>query len=88
MVATGLERDIVLRLRNNTAANMLSFTLLYDGEVWRNYTNPPVMGTLTNYVSYNLGATWTNTGASAVNVYVRVYRYSATKTTYQLKVSY
>ena len=33
-------------------------------------------------------ATWTNTGASAVNVYVRVYRYSATKTTYQLRVSY
>ncbi|MEO8195416.1 MAG: pre-peptidase C-terminal domain-containing protein, partial [Thermoanaerobaculia bacterium] len=33
-------------------------------------------------------ATWKNTGASAINVYVRVYRYSATKTTYQLKVSY
>ncbi|MEO8274857.1 MAG: pre-peptidase C-terminal domain-containing protein [Thermoanaerobaculia bacterium] len=33
-------------------------------------------------------ASWTNTGASAVNVYVRAYRYSATKTTYALKVSY
>ena len=33
-------------------------------------------------------ASWTNTGTSAINVYVRVYRYSATKTTYQLKVSY
>jgi lysyl endopeptidase len=33
-------------------------------------------------------ASWTNTGASAVNVYVRVLRYSSTRTTYQLKVSY
>ncbi|HKV10419.1 MAG TPA: pre-peptidase C-terminal domain-containing protein [Thermoanaerobaculia bacterium] len=33
-------------------------------------------------------ATWTNTGSTAVNVYVRVLRYSSTRTTYQLKVSY
>ncbi|HEX8363427.1 MAG TPA: PPC domain-containing protein, partial [Longimicrobium sp.] len=33
-------------------------------------------------------ASWTNGGASAVNVYVRVYRYASTRTTYQLKVSY
>jgi len=33
-------------------------------------------------------ATWTNTGASAVNVFVRVLRYSSTRTTYQLRVSY
>jgi lysyl endopeptidase len=33
-------------------------------------------------------ASWTNTGTSAVNVYVRVYRYSSTRTTYQLRVSY
>ena len=33
-------------------------------------------------------ASWTNTGASAVNVFVRVYRYSSTRTTYQLRVSY
>ncbi|HSF44000.1 MAG TPA: pre-peptidase C-terminal domain-containing protein, partial [Thermoanaerobaculia bacterium] len=33
-------------------------------------------------------ASWTNTGSSAVNVYVRVLRYSSTRTTYQLKVSY
>jgi hypothetical protein len=31
---------------------------------------------------------WTDTGASAVNVYVRVYRFKPTRTTYQLKVSY
>ena len=33
-------------------------------------------------------ATWTNSGASAATVYVRVYRYSSTRTTYTLKVSY
>jgi hypothetical protein len=31
---------------------------------------------------------WTNTGSTAVNVYVRVYRAASTQTTYQLKVSY
>ena len=43
--------------------------------------------------SYNGGTTpdqasWTNTGTSAVNVYILVYRASSTRTTYQLKVSY
>jgi hypothetical protein len=33
-------------------------------------------------------AFWTNTGASAVNVDIRVYRYSSTLTTYRLGVSY
>ena len=33
-------------------------------------------------------ASWTNTGSSAVNVYVLVWRYSSTRTTYQLRVSY
>jgi hypothetical protein len=33
-------------------------------------------------------ASWTNTGASAVNVYILVWRYSSTRTTYQLRVSY
>lgn len=31
---------------------------------------------------------WTNTGASAVNVNVLVWRTSSTRTTYQLRVSY
>jgi hypothetical protein len=31
---------------------------------------------------------WTNTGASAVNVDILVWRYSSTRTTYQLRVSY
>jgi hypothetical protein len=43
--------------------------------------------------SYNSGTTaeqasWTNTGASAIDIYVHVYRASSTRTTYQLKVSY
>ncbi len=43
--------------------------------------------------SYNGGtnpdqASWTNTGTSAVNVYILVYRASSTRTTYQLRVSY
>ncbi len=33
-------------------------------------------------------ASWTNTGTSAVNVYVLVWRYASTRTTYQLRVSY
>lgn len=33
-------------------------------------------------------ASWTNTSSSAVNVYVLVWRYSSTRTTYQLRVSY
>ncbi|MBD0318697.1 MAG: pre-peptidase C-terminal domain-containing protein [Gemmatimonadetes bacterium] len=33
-------------------------------------------------------ASWTNTGSSAVDVVVRVYRYSSTGATYQLRVSY
>jgi hypothetical protein len=33
-------------------------------------------------------AFWTNTGTSAVNVDIRVHRYSSTRTTYQLSVSY
>lgn len=33
-------------------------------------------------------ATYTNSGASAANVFVRVLRFSSTRTTYQLRVSY
>lgn len=33
-------------------------------------------------------ASWTNTGSSAVNIDIRVHRYSSTRTTYQLRISY
>lgn len=39
-------------------------------------------------VAAALDPLWTNTGASAVNVDIRVHRYSSTRTTYQLGVSY
>jgi hypothetical protein len=58
---TGAERNMVVRIRNNTPDNMVSFTINYDGEVWRNYTND-VDGWLTNSVSYDLGANWIPTG--------------------------
>lgn len=61
-------------------------TVDYDLEIYN------AAGTRVAY-STNGGTTadqtsWTNTGASAVNVYIRVYRYSSTRTTYQLRVSY
>jgi hypothetical protein len=61
-------------------------TVDYDLEIYN------AAGTRVAY-STNGGTTaeqtsWTNTGASAVNVYIRVYRYKPTRTTYQLRVSY
>jgi serine protease len=48
-----------------------------------------------DYVAYSYAccanpdqASWTNTTASAMNVYILVYRSSSTRTTYQLRVSY
>ncbi|HTD68729.1 MAG TPA: Ig-like domain-containing protein, partial [Candidatus Limnocylindria bacterium] len=58
--ATGGDRNIVARIQNNTSSNILAFTIRYDGEVWRNYTNA-VDGGLTNFVSFDLGATWVPT---------------------------
>jgi hypothetical protein len=61
-------------------------TVDYDLEIYN------AAGTRVAY-STNGGTTaeqtsWTNTGAVAVNVYIRAYRYSSTRTTYQLRVSY
>ena len=53
---TGTERNIAVRIQNNTGNGITSFEFRYDGELWRNYTN--VYGILTNYVSYD-GTTWT-----------------------------
>ena len=57
---TGADRNMVARLRNNTASNITAFAIRYDGELWRNYTNA-VDGWLTNFVSYDLGTTWVPT---------------------------
>ena len=58
---TGADRNIVGRLQNKTGSNITAFAFHYDGETWRNYTNA-VAGVLTNFVSYDLGATWVATG--------------------------
>ena len=59
---TGAERNIAVALRNNTGSNMTSMEIHFDGEVWRNYTNPVVTGVLSNYVSIDGGVTWVPTG--------------------------
>jgi hypothetical protein len=62
-------------------------TVDYDLYIYNSTTGNAVASS-TNGGTTADQASWTNTGGSAVNVYVRAYRYSATKTTYQLKVSY
>ncbi|MGE4190082.1 MAG: pre-peptidase C-terminal domain-containing protein, partial [Thermoanaerobaculia bacterium] len=59
----------------------------YDLYIY-NSTSGSAVASSTNSGSTPESASWTNSGSSAINVYVRVYRYSSTKTTYQLKVSY
>jgi hypothetical protein len=55
---TGAERNMAVRIQNNTSSNIVSFDIHFDGEVWRNYTNPVVTGVLSNLVSFDQGATW------------------------------
>src|SRR5204862_4819226 len=45
---TSNERNIAVRIQNNTSSNIVSFDIHFDGEVWRNYTNPAVVGSLSN----------------------------------------
>lgn len=59
----------------------------YDVYIYNSTTGIQVASSLNGGTTADQ-ASWTNTGASAINVYVRVYRYSSTRTTYQLKVSY
>jgi hypothetical protein len=67
-------------------AQLYGLTVDYDLEIYN------AAGTRVAY-STNGGAvgdntSWTNTGSAAVNVYVRVYRYDPTQTSYKLGVSY
>jgi lysyl endopeptidase len=62
-------------------------TVDYDVYIYNSTTGSAVASS-TNSGTVADQASWTNTGGSAVNVYVRVNRFSSTKTTYQLKVSY
>jgi hypothetical protein len=59
----------------------------YDLYIYNSTTGSAVAQSLNGGTTADQ-ASWTNSGASAVNVYVRVYRYSSTRTTYQLRVSY
>ena len=62
-------------------------TVDYDLYIY-NSTGGSAVATSLNAGTTADQASWTNTGGSAINVFVRVYRYAATRTTYQLKVSY
>jgi hypothetical protein len=62
-------------------------TVDYDVYIYNSTTGSAVASS-TNGGTTADQASWTNTGGSAVNVYVRVNRFSSTKTTYQLKISY
>lgn len=62
-------------------------TVDYDLYIYNSTSGSQVASSLNGGTTADQ-ASWTNTGGSAINVYVRVYRYSSTRTTYQLKVSY
>ena len=62
-------------------------TVDYDLYIY-NSQNGSAVASSTNAGTTPDQASWTNTGAAAINVYVHVLRFSSTRTTYQLKVSY
>ncbi len=59
----------------------------YDLYIYNSTTGAAVASS-TNGGATAETASWRNTGTAAVNVFLRTYRYSATKTSYQLRVSY
>lgn len=59
----------------------------YDVYIYNSTTGTEVASSLNGGTTADQ-ASWTNSGASAINVYVRVYRYASTRTTYQLRISY
>jgi hypothetical protein len=62
---TAADRNTVLRLRNLTSSNLVSFQIFYDGEVWRPNTN--IIEALTNFVSFDRGSNWIATGFNFVS---------------------
>lgn len=62
-------------------------TVDYDVYIYNSTTGSAVASSLNGGTTPDQ-ASWTNTGASAINVYVRVFRFSSTRTTYQLRVSF
>ena len=59
----------------------------YDLYIYNSTTGSAVASSLNGGTTPDQ-ASWTNTGGSATNLFVRVYRFSSTRTTYQLRVSY
>ncbi len=56
--ATGGDRNTVARIRNTGSSNIDSFNLFFDAELWRTHQTNTHVEYLTNYVSFDLGATW------------------------------
>jgi hypothetical protein len=52
------DRNIVLKIANDTGADIYSFELNYDGIEWRSPNTSGFHEVLTNYVSFDQGATW------------------------------
>jgi len=59
---TGADRYMAVAIQNNTGSNITTVEIHFDGEVWRNYTNPAVTGTLSTEISINGGADWFPSG--------------------------
>lgn len=59
----------------------------YDLYIYNSTTGSAVATSTAGGTTAETGS-WKNSGTAAVNVYVRVLRYSSTRTTYQLRVSY
>jgi hypothetical protein len=62
-------------------------TVDYDVYIYNSSNGSAVASSLNSGTTPDQ-ASWTNTGASAINVWVRAYRFSSTRTTYQLRISY
>jgi len=68
-------------------AELTNLSVDYDLYIYRAGTSSAVASSTSDGTA-NESASSTHTGSSAVTVYARVYRYSSTKATYSLKVSY
>ena len=55
---TGGDRNTVARIRNTSTANIDSFNLFFDAELWRTHNTNTHIEYLTNHVSFDLGASW------------------------------
>jgi hypothetical protein len=88
--ATSQQNDyfrLSLPAGRTVTALLNGLTVDYDVYIYNSTTGAEVASSLNGGTTADQ-ASWTNTGASAVNVYIRAFRFSSTRTTYQLKISY